>query len=130
MEKDKWSSIEGKICFSQKFKEVNTKYIDNLKIQSKYRKQVEKRKVEDLFCSICNQIVLNAPIASHVSSKYYFAKIFRLVGKTFYLCIICDIYANTENQKFMKLLEINMKMLQFIQVIGKDLQIIFALNVK
>ena len=77
--------------------------------------------MENLFCILCNQVVINPPIASHVSSKNFLAKIFRLKGKTFYLCIICEFYVNTENKKFMKIVEINMRLLKFIPVIGKDM---------
>ena len=64
-----------------------------------FKKSVGKSNMRSLFCSLVDQVVINPPLACHVSSKDNFVNVFRLVRKTFYFCKFCDIYVEKENKK-------------------------------
>ena len=64
-----------------------------------FKKSVAKSNMRSLFCSLVDQVVINPPLARHVSSKDNFVNVFRLVRKTFHFCNFCDIYVEKENKK-------------------------------
>ena len=84
--------------------------------------------MESLFCSLCNQVVVNPPMASHVLSRDHFAKVrkVRLVRKIF--SVAFEIFMLKRKRKNLKVHEIFSKMLK-IKVTVIDL-IIFAMYVK
>ena len=76
--------LEGNLCNFHKQKEVNLKIFDSLMSELIDKKRVKNSFLENLFCSLCHEVVVNPLMASHVLSKGHFAKTVRLVRKSFY----------------------------------------------
>ena len=74
--------LEGNLSRNQTFEEKNPKLIDIKLLESIYKKRVEKSITKSLFYSLCKQVVINQPMASHKSSKDHFAKAVELSKKT------------------------------------------------
>ena len=102
--------IERILSINQRPKETKRKMIDVQIIKLVCEKIVEKGFMEHLFYGVCVQVVNNKSMARHVLSKDHFAKINKLVRKTF-SCKFCDIYVFQTTKIIMKV-DISVRMVK------------------
>ena len=74
--------LEGNLCRNQISEETNPKMIDIKKLESNFKKTSWNSITKSWFYSLCKQVVINLPMASHNSSKDHFAKVSELLNKT------------------------------------------------
>ena len=78
-----------------------------------------------VFCSLCNQVVFNPPMASHVFT-YCSLKSYYFVKKTFFFCKLWDTYLEGEKKATDENVEKIIKMLKFTQFIVIDFLIFLS----
>ena len=89
MEKRHGYYMDGQLKEIQIFrKKTENAWYNNEKLF--YKIGLEKVWWNFFLCSLCKQVEVEPPIVSHVLSEDHFAKVIRLVGKTFYMYKLCD----------------------------------------
>ena len=83
---------------NQKFIEINSTSIDVITLNFFFIKNVLKKNKESTVSSLCNQVVVSPPMASHLSTKDDFAKGIGLVRKFFYSFEFFDIFIREEKR--------------------------------
>ena len=76
--------MEGKLKINRSFEQKNPKLI--------HEERSEKSNKKSLFCSPCNKLVVNPPMASHVLIKHRSAKVFKNIRKTDCSCKFSDTF--------------------------------------
>ena len=67
--------LGGKLCNNQQFQDKNPELIDMIILKLIYKKRIRKPFMKNLFCSLCNQVVIIQTMAPHALPKCRFAKI-------------------------------------------------------
>ena len=88
--------MEVNLIIIQSFDDLNGRVIDIINLKLNCEKRVEKTIMENLFCSLCNQVLVNPLMPSHVLTNGHFAKVIRLVRKTFSSCKFYDVFVQKE----------------------------------
>ena len=61
--------IGGNLCGNQNFQDRNPELTVMIILKFVYIKRVEKRNMKNLFRSLCNQVLINSSMVSHILSK-------------------------------------------------------------
>ena len=84
--------MEGKFKFNQNFEEPSSKLIDIIIMKLIYKKRKGRSFRKNLFCSLCNQVVVILPMDSLFLPKDHLAKVCTLVKNIFFSCKVSYIY--------------------------------------
>ena len=69
MDYEKCCGVEEFLIIDQNIKKINSTKINKLLETLKFKKRTEKSIMKSLICSLCNQVVVNPPMVSHVLFK-------------------------------------------------------------
>ena len=67
-----------------------------------YRKLVEKRFMKISICSLRSQVAVILPMASHILTKYNFAKVENFFWKISYCCKFCESFDEKKSKESQK----------------------------